>query len=100
MYRNVYVVIYVFIHRVWASLVAQTIKILPASAGDLGWVPGLGRSPGEGNGNPLQCSCPENSTDRGALWTTQSVGSRRIGQNWAAFPFTCVRPLNMSVLHM
>ena len=36
------------------------VKILPAKAGDIrdvGWVPGLGRSPGEGNGNPLQYSC-------------------------------------------
>ena len=36
------------------------------NAGDLGLSPGLGRSPGEGNGNPLQCSCLENPTDRGA----------------------------------
>ena len=35
----------------WASLVAQTVKNLPANAGDVGWVPGLGSSPGEGNGN-------------------------------------------------
>jgi len=37
-------------------------------AGDLGSIPGLGRSPGEGNGNPLQYSCLENSMDRGAWW--------------------------------
>ena len=35
------------------------------NAGDLGSIPGSGRSPGEGNGNPLQCSCLENSKDRG-----------------------------------
>ena len=35
-------------------------------AGDAGSIPGLGRFPGVGNGNPLQYSCPENSTDRGA----------------------------------
>ena len=40
------------------------------SAGDLGLIPGLGRSPGEGNGNPLQCSCLENSMDRGAWRAT------------------------------
>ena len=34
--------------------------------GDLGWIPGLGRSPGEVNGNPLQYSCLENPMDRGA----------------------------------
>jgi len=36
------------------------------SAGDLGSIPGLERFPGEGNGNPLQCSCLENPMDRGA----------------------------------
>ena len=33
-------------------------------------IPGLGRSPGEGNGNPLQYSCLENSMDRGVWWAT------------------------------
>ena len=37
-------------------------------AGDLGLIPGLERSPGEGNGNPLQYPCLENPMDRGALW--------------------------------
>ena len=40
------------------------------NAGDPGSTPGLGRSPGEGNGNPLQYSCLENSMDRGAWWAT------------------------------
>ena len=44
------------------------IKNLPATAGDLGSIPGSGRSPGEGNGNPLQYSCLENPMDRGAWW--------------------------------
>ena len=39
-------------------------------AGDPGSIPGLGRSPGEGNGNPLQYSCLKNSMDRGAWWAT------------------------------
>ena len=48
----------------WASLVLQTVKNLSAfRAGDP-----VGRSPGEGNGNPLQYSCLENSMDRGAWW--------------------------------
>ena len=38
------------------------------NAGDLGSIPGLGRSPEGGNGNPLQCSCLENPIDRGAWW--------------------------------
>ena len=47
----------------------SVVKNLPANAGDTGVsgsVPGLGRSPGEGNGNPLQYSCLENPMDRGA----------------------------------
>ena len=42
------------------------VKASARNAGDLGSIPGLGRSPGEGNGNPLQYSCLENSMDRGA----------------------------------
>ena len=42
------------------------VKNLPANAGNRGLIPGLGRSPGEGYGNPLQYSCLENSMDRGA----------------------------------
>ena len=49
-----------------ASLVAETVKNLLTNAGDLGSIPGSGRSPGEGNGNPLQYSCLENPMDRGA----------------------------------
>ena len=40
------------------------------NAGDLGPIPGLGRSPGEGNGYPLQYSCLENPMDGGAWWAT------------------------------
>ena len=40
------------------------------NAGDLGSIRGLGRSPGEGNGNPLQYSCLENPMDQGAWWAT------------------------------
>ena len=52
------------------------VKNLPASAadaGDLRSAPGSGRSPGGGNGNPLQYSCLENSVDRGAWWATVHV---------------------------
>ena len=41
-------------------------SIAPANAVDVGSIPGLGRSPGEGNGNPLQYSCPENPVGREA----------------------------------
>ena len=45
-------------------------KVSACNAGDLGLFPGSGRSPGEGNGNPLQYSCLENSMDGGAWWAT------------------------------
>ena len=54
-------------------LAAQMVKNPPANAGDTGdtdLVPGLGRSPGEGTGNPVQYSCLENPMDRGAWWAT------------------------------
>ena len=46
------------------------VKASACNAGDLGSIPGSGRSPGEGNGNPLQYSCLENPTDRGTWWAT------------------------------
>ena len=48
----------------------SVVKNLPASAGDLGLNPGSGRSPGEGNGKPLQYSCLENPLSREAWWAT------------------------------
>ena len=50
------------------------------SAGDPGLIPRSGRSPGEGNGNPLQYSCLENSIDREA-WPLQSVGLQKVGHD-------------------
>ena len=49
------------------------VKSLPANAGDIkdmGSIPGLGTSLGEGNSNPLQYSCQENPMDRGVWWAT------------------------------
>ena len=57
-----------------ASLVAQMVKNLPAMQETVS-IPESGRSPGEGNGNPLQYSCPENSMDRGA-WGATAHGVR------------------------
>ena len=57
---------------------ALVVKNLPANAGeagDTGLIPGLGRSPGGGHGNPLQYPCLENPTDRGAWWATVHRGS-------------------------
>ena len=56
-----------------ASQVALVVKNLPTNEGDvrdMGLIPGLGKSPGEGNGDPLQYSCLENSKDRGAWQAT------------------------------
>ena len=47
------------------------------NAGDASLIPGLGKSPGEGNDNPLQYSCLGNSVDRGAWWTTNSSWGRK-----------------------
>ena len=46
------------------------VKNLPANAGNTGSIPELGRTPGEGNGNPLQYSCLGNPMDKGAWWAT------------------------------
>ena len=58
----------------------SVIKNPPAHAGDMCLIPGLGRSPGGGHGNPLQYSCLEKSMDRGAWWA-QFVGSQRVGDS-------------------
>ena len=52
----------------WAFPGGSVVKNMPANAGDGGSIPGLGRSPGGGNGNPLQYSCLGNPMGRGAWW--------------------------------
>ena len=67
------------------SLVVLTVKNPPVNAGDIrdvGLIPGLGRSPGVGNGNPLQYSCLENPMDRGTWQATV----HRAAQSW-----TCLK---------
>ena len=68
------------------------VKNPPANAGDIrdtGSIPGSGKSPGEGNGNPLQYSCLENPTERGAWWAT-------VHQSW-----TWLKQLSMhAFLHL
>ena len=62
------------------------VKASACNAGDLGSIPGLGRSPGKGNGNPLQYSCLENPTDGGAWWATV----HGVAKSWTQlsdFPF-------------
>ena len=67
----------------------QLVKNLPVSAGDArdaGRIPGLGRSSGGGNGNPLQYSCLENSTDRGAWQDIDRGVAKR--HDWAHIHYT------------
>ena len=56
----------------------SVVKNAPANAGNAGSTPGSGRSPGVGNGSLLQCSCLENSVDRGAWWATV----HGVSQSW------------------
>ena len=63
-------VLYCFSNTLWGFPGGSVVKNLPASEGDEGLIPGLGRSPGGRNGNPLQNSCLENPMDRGAQWAT------------------------------
>ena len=54
------------------------VKNPPANVGDMGSIPGLERSPGGGNGNPLQYSCLKNPTDKQESGGLQSRGSQRV----------------------
>ena len=54
----------------WGFPGGSEVKAPACNVGDLGSIPGSGRSPGEGNGNPLQYSCLENPKDGGAWWAT------------------------------
>ena len=83
-------------------------KELPANAGDVrdsGLIPGLGRSPGEGNGNPLQYSCLENPMDRGAWWATVHRFAESDTTEWLnvhthilpTYPFFSCNPLIFSL---
>ena len=64
-----------------ASQVVLVVKNSPTHAGDIrdmGSIPGLGRSAGGGNGNPLQNSCLENSMDRGSWWAIVRGGHKEL----------------------
>ena len=70
-----------FLSAYYSFLGGAVVKNIPANVGDARdgvSIPGSRRSPGEGNGNPLQYSGLENFMDRGA-WGLQSIGSQRIG---------------------
>ena len=77
----------------WASLVASA-----CSVGDLGSIPGLGRSPGGGHGNPLQYSCLENPQRTEKPGGLQSMGLQRVGHDWVPKPSTarvCLEAQNL-----
>ena len=59
----------------------SVVKNLPVNAGDVGLILGSGRSPGEGNSNPLQYSCLGNPTDRGAWQAAVLGGCKRVGHD-------------------
>ena len=60
------------------SLGSSVSKESACSAGDPGSIPGLGRSPGEGNGNPLQYYCLENPMSRGVWWATEHENAKEL----------------------
>ena len=61
---------------------SSVVKNLPTNAGDVSSIPGSGRCPEEGNGNPFWYSYLENPMDRGA-WRTNSIGLQRVGHDWS-----------------
>ena len=69
----------------WGFPGGSEVKASACNAGDLGSIPGSGRSPGEGNGNPLQYFCLENPMDRGAWWATVH-GVTRVGHDLVTKP--------------
>ena len=58
------------------------VKNLPANAGDVDLIPGLGRTPREGNGHPLQCSCWRSPMDRGAWQATVHGVAEELDMTW------------------
>ena len=73
--------VYILAHAATASGLPWWLTVKAAcNAENAGSIPGLGRSPGEGNGNSLQYSCLENPMDRG-VWQATVHGSQRVGHN-------------------
>ena len=66
----------------WDFPGGSVIKNSPANAGDVGLIPGSGRSPGGGHGNPLQYSCLENPMDRGAWWAIVQWVAKELDTTW------------------
>ena len=75
------------------------VKASASNAGDPGSIPGLGRSPGEGNGNPLQYSCLEDPMDGGAWWSTVH-GVAKSQTQLSDFTYTFTAPTNLCYHHI
>ena len=78
------------LNRCWGFLGSSVVKESACSTGDEGHadsIPGPGRSPGEGNGNPLQYSCLENPMDRGTWWATV----HGVAKNWTWLSESCMQ---------
>ena len=104
-----------YLWQLWASQLVLLVKNLPANAGDTrdsGSIPELGRSPGERNVNPFQCSCLENPKDREAWQVTvhrvakSRTRLKRLSAHTATFasqwlwqaPYDCVKDIYYLVL--
>ena len=77
--KNAYIHLYIYVY-VQGFPGGAEVKASACNVGELGLILGSGRSPGEGNGNPLQYSCLENPMDGGAWWAIVH-GSQRVGHN-------------------
>ena len=75
------------------------VKSPPATTGDAGSIPGSGRSPGEGNGNPLQYSCLENSIDKGDWWATGHRVTKELDTTEHAHTHTHTHPFKTKLAH-
>ena len=78
-------------HKCRASQVALVVNNLAANAGDVGSIPGVGRSPGEGHGNTLQYPCLENPMDRGSWRATVWATVHRVTKSPIKLKRTCMR---------
>ena len=87
LYKYIYIV-YMYMYICIGFPGGSEVKASACNAGDLGLIPGLGRSPAEGNGNPLQYSCPENPMDGGAWWAT--VHGVAKSWTWQRFHYICI----------
>ena len=86
--------VFTWIYTYWGFPGSWDNKASAWNGGDPGLIPGSGRSPGEGNGNPLQCSCLENPMDRGA-WgaTVHGVAKRWTWLSGFTFTFTSIHTI-------